>query len=251
MTQPTQNDQLVLIGGKSGTGKSASLMNIQNPEGVFYLCTEAGKKLPFRSKFKEFNITDPLQVFQAFDAAEAKPEIHTIVIDSLTFLMDQYESLYVLNSSNTMKAWGDYAQYFKSLLQQYVARSTKNVVFTGHTSDIMNESEMIMETKVKVKGSIMNQGVEAYFTTVVAAKKVPLKVLKEYSNDLLVITEDEEMLGYKHVFQTRLTKDTVNERIRAPMGMWTKAETYIDNDVNKLMGRLREYYGVSEVAAAA
>jgi len=53
------NDQLVLICGSSGTGKSASLINLDKPEGVIYLNTEAGKKLPFKSKFKEYTITDP------------------------------------------------------------------------------------------------------------------------------------------------------------------------------------------------
>lgn len=236
------NDHLVLIGGKSATGKSASLMNLENPEGVFYLSTEAGKRLPFRSKFKEFNIIDPLQVLEAFDVAETKPEVHTIVVDSLTFMMDQYESLYVLNSQNGMKAWGDYAQFFKKLMQQYVAKSTKNIIFTAHTSDVLNESEMIMETKVKIKGSTMANGVESYFSTVLAAKKMPIKKLKDYENPLLVITPEEEAIGYKHVFQTRLTADTVNERIRCSLGMWEPKETYIDNDLQKVINRLHEYY---------
>ena len=34
------NDHLVLISGKSATGKSASLMGIENPEGVMYLNCE-------------------------------------------------------------------------------------------------------------------------------------------------------------------------------------------------------------------
>jgi RNase adaptor protein for sRNA GlmZ degradation len=37
-----QNDHLVLIGGKSAAGKSASLMKLENPEGVLYLNCEAG-----------------------------------------------------------------------------------------------------------------------------------------------------------------------------------------------------------------
>lgn len=37
-----QNDHLVLIGGKSGGGKSASLRNLPEPEGVLYLNCEAG-----------------------------------------------------------------------------------------------------------------------------------------------------------------------------------------------------------------
>lgn len=87
------------------------------------------------------------------------PEIHTIVIDSLTYLLDMYESIYVLPSANGMKAWSDFAQYFKTLMQQHVAKSTKNVIFTAHTSDTLNEGEMVMETKVPVKGSLKNNGI--------------------------------------------------------------------------------------------
>ena len=36
------NDQLVLISGESGTGKSASLMNLKNQESWIYLNCEAG-----------------------------------------------------------------------------------------------------------------------------------------------------------------------------------------------------------------
>jgi len=36
------NDNLVLVCGVSGSGKSASLRNLPNPEGVMYLNTESG-----------------------------------------------------------------------------------------------------------------------------------------------------------------------------------------------------------------
>lgn len=241
MTTPV-NDNLVLLGGKSATGKSASLMGLANPEGVMYLNCEAGKKLPFKAKFKQYTITDPLQIYEAFDAAETMPDVHTIVVDSLTYLMDMYESVYVINSSNTMQAWGQFAQYFKNLMQQYVARSTKNVIFIAHTLDTMNESEMVMETKVPVKGAVKNNGVESYFSVVIASKKVQIKHLKEYSSPLLNITPEEEALGYKYVFQTKLTKDTVNERLRGPLGLFDTKETFIDNNMQLVLNRLHEYY---------
>ena len=236
------NDHLVLLCGKSATGKSASLMNLQKPEGVMYLNCEAGKKLPFRAKFKQYTITDPLQVMEAFEAAETMEGIHTIVVDSLTYLLDMYESVYVLKSSNMMQAWGQFSQYFKELMQQYVAKSTKNVIFIAHTSDTMNESEMVMETKVPVKGSLKNNGIESYFTVVIASKKVRVKDLKDYGSDLLTITPEEETLGYKYVFQTKLTKDTVNERLRGPLGLWDTKETFIDNNIQLVLTRLHEYY---------
>lgn len=236
------NDHLVLLCGKSATGKSASLMGLENPEGVMYLNCESGKRLPFKAKFKQYVITDPLQVVEAFDHAETLPDIHTIVVDSLTYLLDLYESLYVLNSPNTMKAWGEFSQYFKTLMQQKVAGSSKRVVFTAHTSDTLNESEMAIETKVPVKGSLKNNGIESYFSVVIASKKVPLKTLKDYSSDLLTITPEEEALGFKYVYQTKITKDSVGERIRGPLGLFSTKETFIDNNLQLVFDRLQEYY---------
>lgn len=236
------NDNLVLLGGKSAAGKSASLMGIKDPQGVLYLNCEAGKKLPFRSKFVEKVITDPYQIFEGFTWAESQPQIHTIVVDTLTYLMDMYESLYVLNSPNTMQAWGQFSQYYKALMQQHVAKSTKNVIFLAHTADTLNEGEMVMETKVPVKGSLKNNGIESYFSIVLAAKKVPLKALKDYSSPLLTITPEEEALGFKYVFQTKLTKDTVNERLRGPLGLFETKETFIDNNIQLVLDRLHEYY---------
>jgi hypothetical protein len=238
------NNHLVLVSGKSSSGKSASLLDIVKPEGVMYLNCENGKKLPFKSKFKELTVTDPDQVYQAFEEAEKMPEVHTIVIDTLTYLMDMYESTKVLTSSDTMRAWGQYAQYMKVLMSQVVAKSTKNVVFLAHTSDILNESEMINETMVKVKGSLMNQGIESFFTCVISTKKVTLNKLdgKVAKSTLFKLTPEDEANGFKYVFQTRLTKETVNERIRSPMGMWDIKETYIDNNLQNVINRLHKYY---------
>lgn len=241
MTQQV-NDHLVLLAGKSATGKSASLMGLKNPEGVLYLNCEAGKRLPFPAKFLQKTVIDPLQVYEAFDWAESQPHIHTIVVDSLTYLLDMYESIYVLKSANTMQAWGQFSQFYKELMQQYVARSTKRVIFIAHTSDTMNDSEMIMETKVPVKGSLKNNGIESYFTVVIASKKVPLKVLKDCKSPLLTITPEEEALGFKYVFQTKLTKETVNERLRGPLGLFSTPETFIDNNIQLVLDRLQEYY---------
>ena len=236
------NDHLVLLCGKSASGKSASLMQLENPEGVLYLNCEAGKRLPFRSKFMEKVVTDPFQVYEAFDWAESQENIHTIVVDSLTYLLDMFESIYVIGSTNTMKGWSDFAQYMKALMQQYVAKSTKRVIFTAHTSDTLNESEMIMETKVPVKGSLKNNGIESYFSCVISSKKVQLKNLSAYQSKLLTVTPEEEALGFKYVFQTKITKESVNDRLRGPLGLFDTKETFIDNNIQLVLDRLKEYY---------
>lgn len=237
------NQNIIMLAGKSATGKSMALRNIKDPQGVIYLNCENNKSLPFPAKFQQYTVTDPYQVHSAFEAAETKSDVHTIVIDSLTYLMEMFESIYIVGATNTMNGWSAYAEFFKVLMQKHVASSTKNIIFTAHTLDVLNESEMVMETLIKVKGSLMNNGIESRFNTVVSNKKVPLSKLKGSSSKMLNITEEEELLGFKYVFQTRLTKETVNERIRASLGMWDVAETFIDNDIQHVLDRLHTYYG--------
>jgi len=240
-----QNDQLILIGGYSGEGKSASLQGIPNQERWAYLNTEAGKRLPFKNKFQQFRIEDPYQVHEAFDhytTGEGAGEIDGIIVDSLTFLMDMFETQYVLGQADTMKGWSNYAQFFKRLMQQKVTAFGKPVIIIAHVLDILDERAMEMKVSVPIKGSLKNNGVEAYFSTVVHAKKIDVKSLKDYKSSLLNITEEEKELGYKHVFQTRPTKTTVGARIRSPMGLFTKDQTFMDNNAALLLQHLEDFY---------
>lgn len=240
------NQHLVLVSGASSTGKSSSLYPLRNNSRVLYLNCENNKRLPFPNKFECHTITDPYDVYEAFDYAEedGKDDIDIIVIDTLTFLMEMFESEHVINSTNTMQAWGDYAQFIKRLFSQYIAKSTKTVIVMAHTSNVINEDK-IAEVCVQVKGSVMKVGVESFFSTIVSTKKVPLKKIEKSGadNEYLNITEDDEEMGIKYVFQTRLTKDTVNERMRSPIGMWNKKSTYIDNNIAYLVDKLDKYYG--------
>jgi hypothetical protein len=238
------NDQLVLVGGQSGSGKSASLQTIRNQPNWLYLNCEAGKRLPFRNDFQSFRIEDPYQIYEAFDHGTGNNDVHGIVIDTATFMMDMFESMYVIGATNTQQAWGSYAQFFKVLMQQKVVAFEKPVIILAHTREDLDEKAMEMKSSVPVKGSLKNQGIEAYFSTVVSAKKVSLKELAESNPDsnLLHISEDDEILGYKHVFQTRLTKKTIGERIRSPMGLFTREQTFMDNDAQLLLDHLHSFY---------
>jgi len=155
------NDNLMLVCGEAIGGKTASLAFIDDHEGVMYLNCESGKKTPFPNKFSQYVIVDPYQVYEAFDAAESMTHIHTIVVDSLTFLMDMFVSIHIMGAADTMKQWAAYAEYGRNLMQQYVARSTKNVIFTAHVESILNEATMTMEKKVPVKGQLSKNGLEA------------------------------------------------------------------------------------------
>lgn len=239
------NDNLVLVCGESATGKSACLQHLS--ERTVYLNCESGKKLPFRSKFfKNITITDPQQVLDWFAASQGREDVDNIVIDGFNYLMDMYESLYIVNAEDSRSGWQGYAEYVRTLMQQHVAASDKNVIVTAHTRTTYNETTLSMETKVPIKGALANTGIESFFSLIVATKKEKLKALEGYDNDLLDITARDKAVGYKHVFQTLITADTVHERMRGPMGMFDDNETFIDNNINHVLNRCREFYGEEE-----
>lgn len=245
MSDQDINTQLILISGESGTGKSASLMNIRNQENWLYLGTEAGKRLPFRNKFREVIVTDPYQVHDAFEFATNDPdgaEIEGIIIDSITFLMDMYETQYVIGAADGRAAWSDFQHFFKKILQELVPTFGKPVIITAHTRTDMDEGTKTYKTAVPIKGALKNVGVEAYFSTVVSTKVLPIRELEKYENDMLTITEDDELIKLKHVFQTRHTEKTTSEKIRSPIGFFGVKETYINNDAQVLLDHLNEMY---------
>lgn len=236
-----QSDMTVLICGDSGAGKTSSLEFLKDQEGVMYLNCEAGKLAPFKASWKPYTITDPYQVETAFEVAETKPEIHTIIIDGLNYLMDMFESVHVIGATNTMQQWGAYGQFMKNLMQQCIATSTKRVLVLAHVDKVLDEASMEFQYAVPIKGAMKGK-IESYFTTIVYAKKMPIKKLAGIENDMLDIDEDNEADGYKHVFQTRPTKETVNEKMRGPKRLWKRNEVFINNDAQKLLEHLNEFY---------
>ncbi len=239
------NDQMVLIGGLSGKGKSAALRNIRNQNKWIHINCEAGKRLPFKNEFIPARVDEPYQVYGYVADAIANPDhVDGIAIDSSTFMMDMFESQYIFGQHDTQKGWGEYAQFWKNLMQDKLVKFGKPVIIIAHVLEAYDESSLSIKKSVPIKGALKNQGIEAYFSTVVEATTIPLKDLKDkdYDSDLLHISEDEEDLGFKYVFQTRLTKETIGTRIRSPMGMFNKKQTYIDNDAQLLLDHLHKFY---------
>jgi len=237
-----EHPKSLLIAGESGSGKSMSLMNIRGQEGVLYLNCEGGKPLPFKNKFKRVTIDDPLEIQDLYQTIIDNPgkRFHTVVIDTVSFMMERFEAVHVQGSANTMAAWGQYAAFFKRLMYDYVAKADVYTIMLGHLDGELNEDTNQMKYSVPVKGSLKKNGLEAYFTTVVVAKKMKIKDLKP--NKLLTITEREEDSGFKHVFQTRTTKHTVGDRIRSPFGLFQDDEVFIDNNAQVVIDQLTKYY---------
>ena len=88
-------------------------------------------------------------------------DVHTIVVDSLSFLLEMFESVYVIPAADGRSAWALFQQFFKSLMQDKVAKSTKTVIMTAHVLSLYNETNQAIEVKVPVKGALKNIGIEA------------------------------------------------------------------------------------------
>ena len=238
------NSHSLLICGESGAGKSMSLYEMRDREDVLYLNCEGGKPLPFKNKFKNKVITDPEDIITMLEFLadnENENPFNFIVIDTISFMMDMFETIHVLPARDTQKMWGQYAQFFKRLINQS-SQVDSFFIYFGHLQREFDEEAGMFRTSVPVKGALAKKGLEAYFTTVLNVSKETIKDLQKTPNKMLNITEDDEELGYKHVFQTRTTKKTLGDRIRSPVGMWKKEELYIDNNLVPVIKRLIEYY---------
>lgn len=241
----SENPKSILVAGESGAGKSACLRNLRNSEGVLYINCEGGKPLPFKNKFKRVTIDDPEEIFDLYQQVIDNPgRFHTIVIDTVSFMMDRYESVHVIGSANTMAAWGNYGQFFKTLMYDYIAKFEGYSVMLGHLDAILDEGTGKFSYTVPVKGALKKNGLEAYFTTVVVAKKATIKEIEKDAKEgkLLKISDRDRNVGYKHVFQTRTTRATVGDRIRSPFGLFNDDETFIENDIQLVIDQLVGYY---------
>lgn len=236
-----QNKNIVLIMGKPNTGKSTSLMNLHNQDKMVYLNTDL-KELPFKSRFlKNVEVSDALDVLAYINEIEQSPQVEGAVLDTITFLMSMYERQYVNGATNTQKAWGDYGIFYKEFIHAIKA-GTKDYAILAHEDTFLNEQSMQMESRVPVKGSVGKIGVEADFTTILSTKQMPIKKLEGHENDLLHITDAEREDGFKYVFCTRVTKESIGEKMRSAIGLWKREELYIDNDLNQVFNRLKQYY---------
>lgn len=236
------NKNIVLIMGKPNTGKSTSLMNLTNQDRMAYLNADL-KELPFKSNFKvNVEIKDAYDILDFIDEIEAEPSVEGGILDTITFLMSMFERQYVKGAANGQKAWGDYGDFYRTIVHKLKA-GTKDYAVLAHASTEHNEESSSFETSVPIKGAVGRTGVEADFTTILSTKQMPIKKLEGFENDLLHITDNEKEDGFKYVFATRITKESVGEKMRSAMGLWDRKELYIDNDLNQVFGRLKQYYG--------
>ena len=240
----SQNKNIVLIMGKPNTGKTSSLRNLDQSN-LVYLNTDL-KEVPFRDKFMaNVEVSNAPDILDYIAEIEQNPDAKGAVLDTLTFLMQMFERQYVVPLAGTKQgqaAWGEYGNFYRNFIHA-IKSGTKDYAIMAHEEVSLNEQAMTMESRVPVKGAVGKVGVEADFTTILSTMQVPVKKLEGLENDLLTITDAEKEDGVKYVFCTRITKETAGGKMRSAMGLWNRNELYIDNDLDLVFKRLKEYYG--------
>lgn len=238
------NKKIVMIMGKPNTGKSTSLRNM-NQESMIYLNTDL-KDVPFRDRFlMNVEVSNATDILGFIDDIEHSDECSGAALDTITFLMAMYERQYVTPFAGTktgQSAWGDYGNFYRSFIHA-IKSGSKSYVILAHEDESLNEQSMQMESRVPVKGAVGKIGVEADFTTILRTLQIPVKKLEGHENDLLTITDEEREDGVKYVFQTRINKESAGAKMRSAMGLWSRSELYIDNDMALVYKRLEDYYG--------
>ncbi len=225
-----RNKKCVLILGPSGTGKTYSIKKLINEQGekVAYINLDGKTRLGFKGKSKIAKFItpgDPLEVNNGIRSIEEDPAIEYVIIDTLSFYLDQIEQKHVIFEHDSQGAWGKaYAASVKDLLHFANNVSTKSWIFMSHTQE-GELKNFVTPTKAYAKGAVGRLGVEAYFDTVLYTNV--------FDND-----NAEDGVGYR--FQTRKTKESRGLSVKSPEGMFPNVYTE-NNDLIDVFAHIDDY----------
>lgn len=200
--------EIVLVLGKSGSGKSASLRNF--PSGSVGVFECAGKRLPFRSDIPVVKNAK----YQVIKDTLRKNNLHAYVVDDAGYLM-QFDNFAYANVKGYDK-FVQMAQSFEQLLRVAAEETDDDTIvyFLMHPEENADGTE-----KVKTIGRMLDEKlcVEGLFNVVLDAR----------------VNDDG------HVF---LVQNDGTGLAKTPMGMFEG--TAIDNDLAAVDSTIREYYGM-------
>jgi len=249
-TYDTANPLMIGIVGKGNQGKTYSLQQMAKDMGdkIGYINTDR-KPIPFKEKLRATAPNTPEGVIKAIKYINGKKDIQIGVLDTLTHAMDMYKNQHVVDASDTRKAWGDYANFYHTMIGE-IKQSTKPwIVFFHETIYEADNGEMIHS--IPVQGAVGQKGVETDFTTILTSTTITTKKIKKFmkknpGNEYLHISDYDNASGIKRVFRTRNTVDALKGLSRSQADLWkfTKPddELYIDNNLSTVIEHIIQYY---------
>lgn len=205
----------VLIMGRSGSGKSASLRNASEP---IFVINVNKKPLPFKTNenLKVMNCDEYLTIKGSLTKANEKG-IKVAVIDDAGYLMtSKFMAGHKQAKGNSQfDLYNEIADNFYSLIKYIVDGLPNDMTVFVTMHEEMNDMGY---SKPKTIGKLLDDKVcvEGMFTIVLHSLKLDGEYVFATNTDGLDVT-------------------------KSPIGMFD--EEYIDNDIQLVVNRIREYYG--------
>lgn len=210
--------QMLLIMGESGTGKSTSMRNCD--PATTTVINPVGKPLPFKGKFEMLNGETESRKICKFMREQAAAGKKLIVVDDFQYIL----SVPYMNriKENGWDKWNDFgANYFEIIEVCKELPEDVVVAYMTHTETLENGI-----TTIKLIGKLLREKItiEGLFTI----------VLRTGVNE-----------GRYYFYTQNSGKDTV----KSPMGMFPAYA--IDNDLNYVADKIRNFYEVGEYKSDA
>lgn len=205
--------QMLLIMGESGTGKSTSMRNC-SPE-TTAVVNPVGKPLPFKGHYEMLNSETESRKITKFMKEQAKAGKKLLVVDDFQYIL----SVPYMNriKESGWDKWSDFgANYFEIIDVCKELPDDVVVAYMTHTETLDNGV-----TTIKLIGKMLRDKItiEGLFTT----------VLRTGVNE-----------GKYYFYTQNSGRDTV----KSPMGMFPAYA--IDNDLNYVADKMRNFYEVGE-----
>lgn len=221
--------QLVFVVGKSGSGKSTSLRNLDENETV--IVNSDQKALPFKNFKEKYNDTknnylktnDISLVLGKLKECHKNPKVKTIIIDTLNRLATDYTNSPAFRAENGFTKWDRFAGGIYDLITiiNDKLRDDLIVYIFCHPGVTIDESGFTSQ-KIMTPGKKLENLVLESFSTIVLYTTVIRNPGKEN----------------EYCFSTRCNNDSA----KTPMGMFE--ELLVPNDLVEINAKIREYYGI-------
>ena len=222
---------VIMLLGKSGTGKSTSIKTLDPKETV--VINVLGKRLPFKGSGNQYNqenknlfrVEEYTQMIQLLQACDKQSTIKNIILDDCIYIMRKE---YFKRAKET--GYGKYtelAQHFQQIIQTCEQmREDVNVFFILHSEDVQSD-KVTTGYKVSTVGSLIDNQynpIEVVPMVLYSAIKFNEKGIPTYG------------------FYTHATMEgSIQIPAKTPDGMFE--ENFIPNDLGLVVKAMNEYYG--------
>jgi adenylate kinase family enzyme len=221
----------VIILGKSGTGKSTSIQNLDPKETVVFNVLK--KKLPFKGSSSLYNLDNKnmfvldeyTQLIQYLEAIDKKAtHVKNIIIDDCIYVMRKEYFRRAKEAGYTK--YTELAQHFQQIISTCEnLREDINVFFILHSEDVVSDNS-ITGYKVSTIGKLL----DSQYNPV---EVVPMVLYSDIKYD----DKGNATYGF---YTHRTMNGTVEIPAKSPAGLFE--EDFIPNDLALVVKAMNEYY---------